>query len=119
MEDTTVDQRNKIQRHLTNRYDLKQMLFEESDPVVRTYVEALWQQIAETNRLDLAVSAPKARTVNIDTINHGDVREIGAEWIGYHTWNKLQLMQLLLSKGGSGLLKKYDNTGHSFQREFI
>jgi hypothetical protein len=101
MEDTTVDQRSQIQRHLTNRYDLRQMLFEEPDPLVSAYVEQLWQRIVEAKRLDLAVSQPKARMVNIDTINHDDVREIGAEWIGYHTWDKLQLTQLLLSKGWS------------------
>jgi hypothetical protein len=41
----------------------------------------------------------KARIVNIDTINHRDVREIGAEFICHNTWDKLQLTQLLLSKG--------------------
>jgi hypothetical protein len=39
--------------------------------------------------------------VHIDTIDHRDVREIGAEWIGYHTWEQLQLSTLLLSKGWS------------------
>ncbi len=37
--------------------------------------------------------------VDIDTINHRNVREVGSEWIGYHTWDKLHLTPLLLSKG--------------------
>ena len=39
--------------------------------------------------------------LNIDTLKHRDVREVGSEWIGYHTWNKLQLTPFLLSKGWS------------------
>lgn len=35
MEDTDPDQRNKIQKHLTERYERKQILFEETDPIVR------------------------------------------------------------------------------------
>jgi hypothetical protein len=99
MEDTSVEQRNKIQKHLTNKYEHKQLLFEETDPVVITYVDELWQRIIDTKRLDIASFDQRARLVNIDTINHRDVREIGAEWIGFHTWDKLQLTPLLLSKG--------------------
>ncbi|HLL43743.1 MAG TPA: hypothetical protein VK369_11430, partial [Segetibacter sp.] len=53
MEDINVDQRNKIQKHLTDRYEHKQILFEETDPVVRKYVEELWQPIIENKRLDI------------------------------------------------------------------
>ena len=99
MEDTDVDQRNKIQKHLTDKYERKQMLFEETDPVVKSYVDELWQRIIDAKRLDLTAFDQKARIVNIDTINHRDVREIGAEFICHNTWDKLQLTQLLLSKG--------------------
>ena len=40
--------------------------------------------------------------VDIDTIKHRNVREVGAEWIGYNTWEKLQLTELLQSQGWSG-----------------
>ena len=33
MEDTDVQQRDKIQRHLTDKYERKQSLFAETDPV--------------------------------------------------------------------------------------
>src|SRR5699024_7211673 len=52
MEEVSSEQRQKIQRHLTDRYELVQEIFEEDDPVVRDYVEALWQRIIENNRLD-------------------------------------------------------------------
>jgi hypothetical protein len=99
MEDTNVDQRNKIQKHLTDRYERKQVLFEEADRVVIKYVEELWQCIIENKRLDIVPVEQSSRMVNIDTIKHRDVREIGAEWIGYNAWQKLELTQLLINKG--------------------
>ena len=99
MEDTTVEQRNKIQKQLTDRYEHKQILFDETDPVVKKYVDELWQRITDAKRLDTIPFDQRARMVDIDTVKHRDVREIGAEWIGYHSWDKLQLTSLLLSKG--------------------
>lgn len=99
MEDTNVDQRNKIQKHLTDRYERKQVLFEETDAVVIKYVEELWQRIIENKRLDIVPVEQSSRMVNIDTVKHRDVREIGAEWIGYNAWQKLELTQLLINKG--------------------
>ena len=99
MEDTNVDQRNKIQKQLTDRYEHKQILFEETDPVVIKYVEELWQRIIENKRLDIVGADQSSRMVNIDTVKHRDVREIGAEWIGYNAWEKLELTQFLINKG--------------------
>jgi transposase len=99
MEDTNVDQRNKIQKQLTDRYEHKQILFEETDPVVIRYVEELWQGIIDNKRLDITAVEQNSRMVNIDTVKHRDVREIGAEWIGYNAWEKLELTQLLTNRG--------------------
>jgi hypothetical protein len=99
MEDTNVDQRNKIQKQLTDKYEHKQVLFEETDPLVRKYVEELWQRIIENKRLDIVAVDQSSRMVNIDTVKHRDVREIGAEWIGYNAWQKLELTQLLINRG--------------------
>ena len=101
MEDTTAEQRNKIQKHLTDKYEHKQTLFEETDPTINKYVDELWRLITDTKRLDIIAFEQKARMVDIDTIKHRNVREVGAEWIGYHTWDKLRLTPLLLSKGWS------------------
>jgi len=99
MEDTTVEQRNSIQKHLTGKYEHRQMLYEESDPVVIRYTGELWQRILDAKRLDIIPFEKMARMVAIDTIGHRDVRDIGAEWIGYHTWNKLRIGTLLQSQG--------------------
>lgn len=99
MEDTTVEQLNKIQKHLTNKYEHKQEFFEETDPVIIKYVNELWQRIIESKKLDIPSVAQRNRMVDIESIKHRDVREVGAEWIGHNSWDKLQLTPLLLSHG--------------------
>lgn len=97
MEDTTVEQRNRIQKHLTDKYEFKQSLFEETDLVVIRYVSELWDRIVTSKKIDIALNQAdaKVRMVDIDTISHRDVREIGAEWIGYQTWEQLQIEKVL------------------------
>lgn len=100
MEDTTtVEQRLKIQNYLTDKYEQKESLFEETDPVVNKYVAELWQRILDSKRLDIVSVEKKARMMDADTMRHSNIREIGAESICHHTWAKLQLTPLLLSKG--------------------
>ncbi len=102
MEDTTtVEQRIKIQQHLTDKYEQKEILFEETDTVVNKYVADLWQRIIDSKRLDIVSVEKKARMIDADTMRHSNVREIGAESICHHTWDKLQLTEFLLSKGWS------------------
>lgn len=101
MEDTTAEQRNRIQRQLTDRYENKQTLFTETDPIVIKYVDQLWQRITESKRLDIVPFEQRARMIDADTMKHSNIREIGAEWICYNTWDKLQLTQLLLANGWS------------------
>jgi transposase len=101
MEDVTPDQLNKIQKQLTRRYEHKEVLFqqEQDDPVVKKYVEELWQRIVASKKLDLVSVEKLSRMVNMDTLQHSNAREIGAENIAYQTWEKLQLTSLLLSQG--------------------
>lgn len=99
MEDTNVEQRNKIQRHLTDKYERRQSLFEETDNVVIYSVSVLWQRIIESGKIDVATITKQQRMVDADTLQHRDAREIGAEWIGLHAWTQLNLSSLLASKG--------------------
>ena len=101
MEDVTADQLNKIQKQLTQRYERKQTLFEQEqdDPIVKKYVEGFWQRIVASKKLDLASVEKLSRMVHMDTLQHSNAREVGAENIAYQTWGKLQLTSLLLSHG--------------------
>lgn len=100
MEDLTAEQLSKIQKQLTEKYEHKQAFFQqEDDPTVKKYVEELWQRIVASKKLDLLPAGKLSRMVNIDTLQHSNAREIGAENIAYQTWEKLQLTPLLLSAG--------------------
>jgi transposase len=101
MDDVTPDQLNKIQKQLTQRYENKQALFDpaQDDPLVKKYVEELWQRIVASKKVDIAWVEKLSRMVNMDTLQHSNAREIGAENIAYQTWQKLQLTSLLLSNG--------------------
>ncbi len=81
MEDATPEQLNKIQKQLTEKYERRQPLFvqEEQDPIVKKYVEDLWQRIIASKKLDLQSIEKLSRMVNADTLQHSNVREIGAE----------------------------------------
>jgi transposase len=98
-EDLTPDRLNKIQKELTQRYENKQTFLEQDDPVVRKYVEEFWQRIVATKKIDIVSVDKLSRMVNMDTLQHSNAREIGAENIAYQTWEKLQLTPLLLSHG--------------------
>ena len=100
MEDVTSEQLNKIAKQLTEKYEHKQPLFEpEADPVVKKYVDDLWQRIVASKKLDIVSAGKLSRMVNADTLQHSNVREVGAEHICHQAWEKLQLTPLLLSAG--------------------
>lgn len=80
IEDATAEQLNKIQKQLTEKYEHKQSLFEpEEDPVVKKYVEQLWQRIVASKKLDIVSVEKLSRMINADTLRHSNVREIGSE----------------------------------------
>ena len=80
MEGVRADQLNKIHKQLTDRYEHKQDFFQqEQDPVVRKYVEELWQRIVASKKIDLVSVEKFSRMVNIDTMQHSNAREIRAE----------------------------------------
>jgi len=100
IEDATPEQLNEIQKRLTDKYEQKQSLFEqEEDDIVMHYVHEFWQRIKASKKIDIkSVEALKA-LVEVESLVHSNVREIGAEHICHQTWEKLQLSELLLSKG--------------------
>ena len=100
MEDATPEQLNRIQKLLTEKYEHKASLFEQQeDFVVKKYVAELWQRIVASKKLDIVSAEKLSRMVNADTLQHSNVREVGAEHICHQAWDKLQLTPLLLSAG--------------------
>lgn len=99
MEDTTVEQRQKIQAMLRDKYEMKQSIFSEPDPVVNGYVSALWQRIIEEKRLDIGTIEKRSRMIDSETMVHSNAREAGSEWMCHQTWERLGLSVLLTSQG--------------------
>jgi len=99
MDDMTDAQRHKIQQQLTDKYEKRQNLFEEPDAVVEQYVRMIWEHIIKEKRLDITAPEKASRMINADTIKHSHVREVGAEWMCYQTWEKLGIGELLAAEG--------------------
>jgi transposase len=100
-DDLTADQLNVIARTLTAMYQQKASIFPESDPLILKWVKEFWSRIVKEQRLDLTLYNQDSRMIDADTIRHNNVREIGAEWICYNTWQELGIDKVLLDNGFS------------------
>ena len=99
MNGVSAEQINAIRTELNNLHHKQSTIFEQTDTVVKRYATVLWQQLITEKKIDADWVDKQARKVDIDTMTHTNVREIGAEWICYNTWNKLKLTEFLQSKG--------------------
>ena len=100
-DELTPEQLNVIARTLTDMYQQKQSIFPQNDPLISKWIAELWGKIVGGKRLDLTAYDPNSRLVNADTLNHSNVREMGAEWMCYNTWQRLDLDKVLIDNGFS------------------
>ncbi|MFN6329182.1 MAG: IS1634 family transposase [Chitinophagales bacterium] len=94
------EQLNKIQKQLTLRAEGKIELFvEETDALVNDQIKLLWNRLIGEKRIDHpeVAKAKRKRMVDVDTIRHRDVKEIGSEWMAYQALKQLGIEELLLS----------------------
>ena len=100
LEDPLIpEQLNLISRTLTAMYEGKTPLFESEDPMVKKWTIKWWNKMINDGKLDLTLYQKDSRMVDIDTIEHKDVREIGSEWMCYNTWQKLKIDEVLARNG--------------------
>jgi transposase len=99
----TPEQLNLISRTLTDMYERKQSLFVQTDDIITKWVTELWARIVNGHRLDLTLYDEHSRMVNVETLEHSNVREIGSEWMCYNTWHKLGIDKILIDNGFSEL----------------
>lgn len=92
---------NIIQRILNNRLSLKEQLFEEDDLEAIAYADNYWNELVEKGKVDISEKAieKKKRMIDVDSMRHKDVREIGSEWMCYQALEQLKIKELLESKG--------------------
>jgi len=104
------EQLNEIAKSITRIYQTKQSLFESEDQQVKKWSNTWWNKIVSEGRIDVSLYAKGSRKVDIDTIEHKDVREVGAEWLCHNTWDKLQLNDVLEEQGFSDQDIKFAQT---------
>src|SRR5450432_2619555 len=98
-DDYSAEQLNQTARILTDRYEQKQSLFEPTDTAVIELAETLWKRIIKDKRLDLTLHSPTSRQIDVDTMRHSNVREIGSEWICHQTLEELGISKVLAEAG--------------------
>jgi transposase len=91
----SASQLNTVSRRLTDMYQLKTSLFTCEDPIVVELITKLWAEINRDKKLDLQLYEPNNRKVDIDSIKHSNIREVGAEWLCYNTWQELGIDKVL------------------------
>ena len=101
IEAVSAEQLNAIRTELNNLHHKQTTIFEQSDPLVKQYAEKFWKQLIAAKKIDADWVDKSAKQVDIESLQHSNVREIGAEWICYNTWNKLQLTEFLQKQGWS------------------
>ncbi len=94
-------QKEKVVRHLNDRYKDQFVLFKESDEQVADWVNRFWNEMIKKKSIDRQTMDQKHKLVNVETIEHKEAREIGTEWICVNTWNKLKLTELFEELGWS------------------
>jgi transposase len=108
----TVEQLNQIQGRLTQKYAgaVQGNIFEDpmdADPLVNQMSGELWVRLVKEKRIDLVeYRARSARgssgdweTIDMNSLRHKDVREIGSEWICYQALEQLHLSDFLSNQG--------------------
>lgn len=96
-----VEKLNTIQRILNNRLSLKEPLFEETDSEALAYANKYWKELVEKGKVDVSDRAIEAKKqmIDVDSMRHKDVREVGAEWMCYQALEQLKIKELLEGKG--------------------
>jgi hypothetical protein len=100
------EQLNQIQKILTNKCESPSPgLFEEviDDPVVRRYVEALYNKLVSEKKIDTGTSSGSGgkdwQTIDLNSLRNRDVKDMGSEWLCYQALEQLKLRECLLKLG--------------------
>ena len=107
-----------VARGLTYKYDNqdKRELWDDKlccySDVVRRKIDEYWKMLEEEDRLDLIHDAIEAsrekasRRVDVDTLEHREARDIGAEWLCLQALRQVGFDRFLRSLGWSGDMVK-------------
>ena len=111
LDDLTTNQLNLIQKILTLKVtNSSNVAFEvpySNDATVNQYVDAFYKRICDEKRIDIEPDKQNVKkhvnkdlqTIDINSIKHKAVREIGAEWLSYQAIRQLKLDEFLQHNG--------------------
>jgi hypothetical protein len=114
LDDLTTDQLNLIQKILTVKVaNSSNVAFEvpySNDLTVNQHVDKFYKRICAEKRIDIEHDKQNVKkqankdlqTIDVNSINHKDVREIGAEWLSYQAIRQLKLDEFFQHKGWEG-----------------
>ncbi len=114
LDDLTTDQLNQIQKILTAKVaNLDNPLFElpyTDDMAVIGYVDEFYRRMVAEKRIDVFVekkdkkanrNGRELQLIDLNSIRHKEVREIGVEWLSCQAMRQLQIAPFLESLGWS------------------
>jgi hypothetical protein len=111
LDDLTANQLNLIQKILTAKVaNSSNVAFEvpySNDTAVNQYVDWFYKRICAEKRIDIETNKQKVKkqankdlqVIDVNSIKHKDVREIGAEWLSYQAIRQLKLNEFLQQSG--------------------
>jgi len=103
-------QMHRIAQALTSRFANRRypLMFEELDGLTdeeRKYAESYWKRMIDEGHIDrfnkkeAVANKEKEKYIDLDTVEHTDARDVGAEWLCKQTIDRLGLEDFLISKG--------------------
>jgi len=114
MEGVEPEEINRIQKLLNYKCessygDLFRMEYEKESPVVRKWVEVLYNRLVSNRKIDVVGVPPPPhgssseydwQTIDLNSLRNKDVREIGSEWLCYQALEQLGIGDFLSSEEG-------------------
>ena len=99
----TIPKLKTISGFLEHRYYGRRNILDdlETNSITKKYTELFCKRIVEKHQLNAGGHGRIARLVNIDALQHKDVREMGTEAMCYHAWQQLGLSEFLEKQGFS------------------
>ena len=99
--DYEVETLNLVRQLLQSRLEGKASLFEIKNELAVYWANCYWEKLIKTGKVDMLEKTfeKAARMVDLDTIKHKDVRELGSEWMCYQALEQLQIKNKLEQLG--------------------
>lgn len=112
MDGVEPEELNRIQKLLNRKCqssgkELFEFEYQKETPVIQQYVDEFYSRLVKEKRIDVSESSFREnstggdwQTIDMNSIRHKDVREIGGEWLCYQALEQLGIGHFLSSRCG-------------------